>query len=103
MAATQPRGWYVISLRPQGQHAALRRALARHGGGLLALSPWRLRGRDDAHARQALERALRADTLVFTSPAAVRFGARLQALRARPGQAWIGVGAGTAAALRRAG
>lgn len=103
MAGTTPRGWYVISLRPQGEHAALRRAVARHGGGVLALSPWRLQGRQDAATRQALAAALEATAVVFTSPAAVRFATRLQGLHAHPGQAWIGVGGGTALALRRAG
>lgn len=96
-------GWYVISLRPQGEHAALRRAAARHGAGVLALSPWRLRGRDDDATRSDLQRALDCTRVLFTSPAAVRFAARLQPLRARGGQVWIAVGSGTAAALRRAG
>ncbi|RBH28516.1 uroporphyrinogen-III synthase, partial [Xanthomonas oryzae pv. oryzae] len=34
--------WTLISLRPSGEHAPLRRAVARHGGRVLALSPWRL-------------------------------------------------------------
>jgi uroporphyrinogen-III synthase len=101
MPATPP--WYVISLRPRGEHAALRRAAARHGGGLIALSPWRLRLRDDAAARTALRSALAASRIVFTSPAAVRAARALQAFRPRRGQAWCAVGAGTAAMLRRAG
>lgn len=95
--------WYVISLRPRGQHTALRRAAARHGAGLIALSPWRLRLRDDAAARAGLKSALAASRIVFTSPAAVRAARALQAFRPRRGQAWCAVGAGTAAALRRAG
>ncbi|MDQ3270259.1 MAG: uroporphyrinogen-III synthase, partial [Pseudomonadota bacterium] len=50
-------GWYVISLRPRGEHQDLRRAAARHGGGLVALSPWALRDRHDGDAREALSRA----------------------------------------------
>lgn len=95
--------WYVISLRPRGEHAALRAAAARRGAGLIALSPWRLRDRDDAATRAALAAALAAARVLATSPAAVRAAARLQTLRARPGQAWFAVGAGSAAALRRAG
>lgn len=95
--------WYVISLRPRGEHAALRRAAARRGAGLIALSPWALRDRDDDATRAALRTALAAPRVVVTSPAAVRAAARLQPLRARPGQAWFAVGAGSAAALRRAG
>lgn len=95
--------WYVISLRPRGEHAALRRAAARRGAGLIALSPWTLRDRDDATTREDLRTALTAARVLATSPAAVRAAQRLQPLRARPGQAWFAVGAGSAAALRRAG
>lgn len=95
-------GWYVISLRPAGGHAGLRRAAARRGGGLLALSPWRIVARDDPATRQALRAALAAPRVVFTSPAAVRAAAALQALDAT-GARLFAVGAGTAAALRRAG
>jgi uroporphyrinogen-III synthase len=101
MPASPP--WYVISLRPRGEHAALRRAAARHGAGLIALSPWRLQLRDDAAARTALRAALAASRIVFTSPAAARAAHALQAFTPRRGQAWCAVGAGTAAALRRAG
>ena len=103
LATPKLRGCYVISLRPVGGHAALRRAAAAHGARVLALSPWRIETRDDAAARSALHAALRADAVVFTSPAAVRAATSLSALRARRGQAWLAVGAGTAAALRRAG
>ncbi|HEY0501903.1 MAG TPA: uroporphyrinogen-III synthase, partial [Lysobacter sp.] len=47
-------GWYVISLRPRGEHAPMRRAAARAGAGLIALSPTRLRLRDDEPTRRAL-------------------------------------------------
>jgi uroporphyrinogen-III synthase len=96
-------GCYVISLRPRGEHAALRRAAAQRGLQVVALSPWRLVLLDDPAARQALRAALDADVAVFTSPAAVRAARALQRLRARRGQAWCAVGTGTAAALRRAG
>lgn len=96
-------GWYVISLRPLGQHAGLRRAAAVHGAKLLALSPLRIEARADAATVAALRAALAADVVVFTSPNAVRAATGLQALRARRGQAWLAVGAGTAAVLRRAG
>jgi uroporphyrinogen-III synthase len=95
-------GWYVISLRPAGGHDGLRRAAARRGGGLLALSPWRLEPRSDPATRDALREALAASRVVFTSPAAVRAAAALQALDASHAQL-LAVGAGTAAALRRAG
>ncbi|KEZ99243.1 uroporphyrinogen-III synthase, partial [Xanthomonas vasicola pv. vasculorum NCPPB 895] len=45
--------WTLISLRPGGEHAPLRRAVARHGGRVLALSPWRLQTNDTAQVRDA--------------------------------------------------
>jgi uroporphyrinogen-III synthase len=93
----------VISLRPRGEHAFLRREARRYGGALIALSPWRLQHRDDADTRTALQAALDAPRVVFTSPPAARAARALQPLREQPHQAWCAVGAGTAAALRRAG
>jgi uroporphyrinogen-III synthase len=95
--------WYVISLRPRGEHAALRRAAARYGAGLIALSPWKLQLRDDAAARADLRAALAAPHIIFTSPTAARAAHALQPFKPRRGQHWCAVGAGTAAALRRAG
>lgn len=103
MAFAEPPGWYVISLRPQGEHGALRRAAAVHGARVLALSPWRLRWHDDDATRESLRTALAASRVVFTSPVAVRAAAALQELRSQPGQHWVAVGSGTARALRRAG
>lgn len=100
--ATAPE-WYVISLRPRGQHAPMRRAAARRGGAVIALSPWALRLRDDDATRRQLEAALAAPRVLVTSPAAVRAASALQPLRRGDGQRWFAVGAGTAAALRRAG
>ncbi len=96
-------GCYVISLRPVGGHAAMRRAAAAHGARTLALSPWKLVLRDDDTSRSALRAALAAECVVFTSPAAVRAAQALQALRPRRGQTCCAVGAGTAEALHRAG
>lgn len=95
---------YVISLRPAGDHAAMRRAAARCGLRTIALSPWRIAARDDDEARRALAIALAAPVAVFTSPPAVRAAAALlpEALAA-PGRIRIAVGAGTRAALARAG
>jgi uroporphyrinogen-III synthase len=97
------QGCHVVSLRPVGDHEALRRAAAREGAQLLALSPWRIEQRDDATTRDQLRKALQASHVVFTSPSAVRAALALQPLCARDGQRWCAVGAGTAAALRRAG
>lgn len=101
--AARPPAWYVISLRPRGDHLSVRRAAAAVGAGVIALSPWRLRQHDDADTRARLGEALAAPRVLFTSPAAVRAAATLQPLRARADQQWLAVGAGTAAALRRCG
>lgn len=98
-----PPRWYVISLRPTGQHGPVRRAAAAHGAGVLALSPWSIEPVDTPQARQALAAALSAPVVVFTSPAAANAAAALAPLRRQPGQDWLGVGSGTAGALRRAG
>ena len=103
MAFAEPPGWYVISLRPQGEHGPMRRAAAAHGVRVLSLSPWRLQWYDDSATRVALERALAAPRVLFTSPAAVRAAAALMEFRSQPGQYWIAVGSGTARAVRRAG
>lgn len=70
---------------------------------MLALSPWRLVDRNDRNDIAALLAALQARCVIATSPAAVRAAARMQVLRALPGQAWLAVGSGTARALHRAG
>lgn len=57
----------------------------------------------DAASGDALVQALAAPVVVFTSPAAVRAAAQLRPLAVRTGQHWLAVGAGTAAALHRAG
>lgn len=95
----------MISLRPRGEHESLRRAAARCGGGLIALSPIALRDRDDPPTRDALALALAAPRVLFTSPAAVQAAHRLQRLHkpADGSASWLGVGAGTRASLRRVG
>ncbi|PPJ41027.1 MULTISPECIES: uroporphyrinogen-III synthase [unclassified Pseudoxanthomonas] len=103
MGHPTPPAWYVISLRPQGGHDALRRAARRHGAGLLALSPWRIQPCGDPATRQALGKALACPLVMFTSPAAVSAAQALAPLQAQRGSTWLAVGAGTAAALRRAG
>ena len=96
-------GCYVISLRPTGQHAAMRRAADRYGARVLALSPWRLRMHVDAAARAQLAAAMDCECVLYTSPTAVQAAAALQPLRARDGQGWFAVGSATARALQRAG
>src|SRR5690349_7726377 len=92
--------WTLVSLRPRGQHAPLRRAAEALGAQVIGLSPWALVARHDAGTRAALAQALGADRVVFSSPAAVHAAARLQPLQAPHAGTWLAVGAGTAAALR---
>lgn len=92
-----------MSLRPRGQHAGLRAAAARAGARLLAVSPIAISFLHDAPARRDLQAALAADIVLVTSPNAVRAAAALTALKARRGQRWVAVGAGTQRALARAG
>lgn len=92
-----------MSLRPRGQHAGLRAAAARNGARLLAVSPIAIAHLDDARTRRDLHAALAADLVLFTSANAVRAAAALGPLKARRGQSWLAVGAGTRRALARAG
>jgi uroporphyrinogen-III synthase len=92
----------VVITRPAGTAASLARQVRRLGGAPLALPGLSLRGPDDARdAAATLRAALRDELLVFTSPAAVRFAARLAPLRTRA--VVLAVGQGTARALRRHG
>jgi uroporphyrinogen-III synthase len=96
-------GWYVISLRPSGGHAPVRRAAAALGARLLPVSTLKLVPVD---AGPALAAALACPLVVFTSPAAVAFAHEAQGgqmLHAQAGQRWLAVGSGTAMALRSAG
>lgn len=93
-------GFLFISLRPAGGHDSLRRAAARRGGRLLAMSPWRIARNDDAASRAALDAALSCPLVVFTSPAAVAAAVALRPLR---GPRCLAVGEGTRRALQRAG
>lgn len=94
-------GWTVVCLRPRADQGAAGRAVAARGGTALALPGLRLVAmRDGAAAREALQAALACEATVFTSPAAVRFAARLARL---PPRAAFAIGAGSAAALRRHG
>jgi len=93
-------GWYVISLRPSGSHAPVRRAAAALGARVLPVSTLRLLSVD---AGAALAAALACPYVVFTSPSAVGFARRQRPLQPIDGQRWFAVGSGTAAVLERAG
>ena len=100
----KPCGWTLVSLRPQGQHAGLRAAAAAFGGGVVGLSPWRLRRGAGPGSVSALHAALQAPAVVFTSPAAVAAAVSLgQVFAAEPFRTWFCIGEGTRRALEAAG
>jgi uroporphyrinogen-III synthase len=93
------RGRTVVITRPAGAGSAMARQVRRLGGVPFLLPGLSLRAVDDpGQAAIALGTALADDLLVFTSPAAVRFAARLVPLRTQA--TVLAVGQGTALALR---
>jgi len=94
------QGWTILSLRPSGEHAPLRRAAARLGARVIALSPLTLQ---PLASGETLDRALHADRVIFSSPAAVRFACAQRTLTPCPERIVLAVGAGTAAALASRG
>ncbi|MBB5207453.1 uroporphyrinogen-III synthase [Chiayiivirga flava] len=102
-AAGRLHGWAVVCLRPRADQRAAAAAVRAFGARPLALPGLRLeRAPEPQAARAALAAALDCDDAVFTSPAAVRFAARvlpLSDMRKR----MFAVGSGTAAALRAHG
>jgi uroporphyrinogen-III synthase len=93
-------GRTVVITRPAGTATAMAQQVRALGGVPLLLPGLALRAAaDKAAARAGLRAALADDLLIFTSPAAVRFAARLAPLRTAA--AVLAVGEGTAKALRR--
>ncbi len=96
------RGATVAITRPVGTGAAMARRVRALGGSALSLPGSTLHAIEDPRrARATVREALRCDFVIFTSPAAVRFTTKLLPLRTRTRA--IAPGAGTAAALNRAG
>ena len=97
-------GASVLITRPAGTAATLAAKVRALGGRAVSLPGLSLRAAADAGAaRAALRAALAADIAIFTSPAAVRFAARLAPLRRSPHCRVCAVGHGTARALHRHG
>lgn len=95
-------GRVVVITRPAGTGASLARRVRRLGGVPLLLPGLSLRATDHpADVAEALRGALSGDLMIFTSPAAVRFAARLCPLSTRA--MVLAVGQGTARALQRLG
>ena len=101
-AEPQLRGRTVVITRPAGTGSRMAAQVRRRGGVPVLLPGLSLRGMDPpAPVAAALGAALDDELLIFTSPAAVRFAARLLPLRT-PATV-LAVGQGTARALRRHG
>lgn len=96
------QGTRIAITRPTGTGAGWARRVRTLGGTPLLLPGSSLRAVPDPTAvAKALRAALAGDSLIFTSPAAVRFAAQLTHLRTRARV--LAPGAGTLRALRRAG
>ncbi|WP_426270710.1 uroporphyrinogen-III synthase [Dyella kyungheensis] len=94
-------GRTVVITRPAGTGSPLARRVRRLGGVPLLLPGLSLRASEGPDTAASLRAALGDELLIFTSPAAVRFAARLASLRT---QATVfAVGQGTARALARHG
>ena len=89
-------GWTVVSLRPLGQHDAVRRAARKLGARVIAASVSRL---SPLPLGNTLDAVLACPIRIASSPNAVRFAARQAPL---PG-AWLAIGNDTAACLLQAG
>ena len=89
-------GWTVVSLRPQGQHDAVRRTARKLGARVIAASTNRL---SPLPLGNTLDAVLACPIRIASSPNAVRFAARQASL---PG-AWLAIGNDTAACLLQAG
>lgn len=95
------QGRSVVITRPAGTGSPLARRVRRLGGQAVLLPGLSLHGESSPATAAALRAALGDDLLIFTSPAAVRFAARLAPLRTAA--ALLAVGQGTARALARLG
>lgn len=102
MIRSQPlAGTRIVITRPAGTGTTLAHRVRALGGAPVLLPGSSLHGLSDAATRGALRAALASDVAIFTSPAAVRFARRIAPVT---GHARVlAPGAGTLAALRRAG
>lgn len=94
------QGWHILCLRPSGQQAGARRCITALGGRHVALPGLRLAALE---APEELEAALHRSSVIFTSPAAVRFAAKTGKLHLPATSRAVAVGSGTARALAREG
>lgn len=88
--------WTVVSLRPQGQHAAIRLVAKQKKTLFCALSVTKLVA---GHNKADLECALASDIRIISSPSAVRFAQSMADL----GGNWLAIGQSTANKILAAG
>jgi uroporphyrinogen-III synthase len=88
--------WTIVSLRPQGQHAAIRYAVNRRNARFCALSVTKLVAQEN---HSDLEKALASDVRIMSSPSAVRYAQPFANLAGN----WLAVGQSTAKQLFAAG
>jgi uroporphyrinogen-III synthase len=92
--------WTCISLRPEGQHHALRYANKAYGASVFECSPIRLQA---LAADDEIRTACACDIVIATSPTAVKFAAQSNAFSIQKNTQWYGVGPSTASALKKLG
>jgi uroporphyrinogen-III synthase len=90
-----PSHWTFISLRPQNQHAATRRAVVIAGGKFVACASFALQ----TVACETLQTAMACTIRIASSPAAVKFTQQQAPISGH----WFAIGKSTANALLRAG
>ncbi len=88
--------WTLVSLRPQGQHAAIRIVAKQSNARFCALSVTKLVAE---HNKTALESALVSDIRIMSSPSAVSFSQTMADLSGN----WLAIGQNTAKKLINAG
>jgi uroporphyrinogen-III synthase len=89
-------GWTLVSMRPQNQHAPVRRAAQKWGARVISASVIKL---VPSHEPAALAEVMKCPVRIATSPNAVRFAAKHQTLSGD----WLAVGTSTAKALLSVG
>ena len=96
MAKQQILDWSIVSLRPQGQHAAARLVVAKWHAHLCAFSMFKLVAVQNC---SELTKALAAEIRIISSPSAVRFAEQTANLTGH----WFAIGQQTAHCLYAAG
>jgi uroporphyrinogen-III synthase len=95
-----PSAWTCVSLRPKGQHRALRQACQTVGAQFFACSSLHLEKRT---ADADIAAAMQSDIVIATSPAAVKFARQSSAFALKTGARGFAIGPSTGKALKKLG